>query len=185
MTAARQRENPVWVLLLSAFLMLSSFVGRALATSPIVNPDTGLAISGFDPVAYFTDAKPELGRPDLELTADGAVWRFRNEGNRAAFRAHPEVYRPAFGGYDPIALARNRTVPGHPLIWTIEDGRLYLFYSEQNREAFLADPGRILTAAERKWPVIARDLGTYTDPTFDGSPQAMNPGTRKLVSDRP
>ena len=68
---------------------------------------TGLAISGFDPVAYFTDGKPVFGRPDLELSLGGAVWRFRNVGNRAAFADHPEIYRPRFGGYDPVAVARG------------------------------------------------------------------------------
>ena len=115
-------------------------------------------MSGFDPVAYFTDAKPEPGRPEYELSADGAAWRFRNEGNRAAFAAHPEVYRPAFGGYDPVAIARERGVPGHPLLWTVSGERLYLFYSEQDRADFLADPARVVAAAERKWPAVEQSI---------------------------
>ena len=65
----------------------------AAAPEPlVVNPNTGLALSGFDPVAYFTDGKPQFGRPELEFRNNGAVWRFRNEGDRAAFADHPEVY---------------------------------------------------------------------------------------------
>ena len=75
-----------------------------------VNPETGLAISGFDPVAYFTDGKALFGRPEFELSLDGAVWRFSNEGNRGAFEQHPEVYAPRFGGYDPVAIGRGRSV---------------------------------------------------------------------------
>jgi hypothetical protein len=60
------------------------------------------------------------------LRLDGAVWRFRNEGNRAAFAEHPEVYLPRFGGYDAVAIARGVSVPGHPLFWTITGERLYL-----------------------------------------------------------
>ncbi len=78
----------------------------------VVNPNTGLALSGFDPVAYFTDGKPEFGRPDLEFRNDGVVWRFRNEGDRAAFADHPEVYIPRFGGYDPVAVARGEVGAG-------------------------------------------------------------------------
>src|SRR5205814_1062288 len=64
---------------------------RAAADEPIVvNVNTGLAISGFDPVAYFVDDGPKVGRPDMELSQGGAIWRFRNEGNRAAFTAHPD-----------------------------------------------------------------------------------------------
>ena len=125
----------------------------------VVNPNTGLAISGFDPVAYFTDDKPEFGRPDLELRVDGVVWRFVNEGDRAAFKDHPEVYAPRFGGYDPVALSRGNSVPGHPLFWVVTGERLYLFYSGKARAAFLADPGRYIDAATRKWPAVARAIG--------------------------
>lgn len=125
----------------------------------VVNPNTGLAISGFDPVAYFTDGKPEIGRPELELRVDGYVWRFVNEGDRAAFKDHPEVYAPRFGGYDPVALARGLSVPGHPMFWSVTGQRLYLFYSAKARTAFLADPLRYVVAATRKWPEIARALG--------------------------
>lgn len=133
---------------------------RAATDEPtVVNSLTGLAISGFDPVAYFTEGKPKFGRPDLELSLGGAVWRFRNEGNRAAFAGHPEVYRPSFGGYDPVAIARGTSVPGHPLFWAVVGKRLYLFYSERARAAFIADPGRIIETAERKWPEVARAIG--------------------------
>jgi len=128
---------------------------RAVENPVVVNPNTGLAISGFDPVAYFTDGKPQFGRPDLELRVDGAVWRFVNEGNRAAFKDHPEVYTPRFGGYDPVAITRDNSVAGHPQIWAVAGERLYFFYSDEARAAFLADPGRYIEAATRKWPAVA------------------------------
>lgn len=125
----------------------------------VVNPDTGVALSGADPVAYFTDRKLLFGRADLEVSRFGAVWRFRNTGNRDAFLAEPDVYMPQFGGYDPVAIERSRAVPGHPMIWSLVGDRLYLFYSEADRAAFLADTDRIVAAAERKWPEIARTAG--------------------------
>jgi hypothetical protein len=124
----------------------------------VVNPNTGLALSGFDPVSYFSDGKPVFGRPELELRSNGAVWRFRNEGDRAAFADHPEVYTPAFGGYDPVAVAHGKSVPGHPLFWTVSGERLYLFYSEEARAEFLGDPGGVVTRAQRKWPEVARGI---------------------------
>ena len=63
---------------------------RATTTERVVvNRFTGLAIEGFDPVAYFTDARPELGLADFEASEAGAVWRFRSESDRASFVAHP------------------------------------------------------------------------------------------------
>jgi hypothetical protein len=110
-------------------------------------------LSGFDPVAYFTDKKPLVGHDDLELSFAGAIWRFRNEGNRAAFVRNPEVYMPAFGGYDPVGVARGVATPGHPQIWMISGERLYLFYDAEARKAFSARP-EIAAEAEKKWPGV-------------------------------
>jgi hypothetical protein len=165
MTAARQQRKPSPLIRLLLGIVLSggilSPLGSRAATDYqlAVNPETGLAISGFDPVAYFTDGKAMFGRPDIEFKLDGSVWRFSNEGNRGAFARHPEVYAPRFGGYDPVAIGRDRSVPGHPLFWAVVGQRLYLFYSEKSRAAFLADPGRIIDTAERKWPDVAPKLG--------------------------
>jgi len=147
------------VLLSLCVFPAASEVNAAGSVGPIeVNHHTGLALSGFDPVAYFTDKTLKTGRPNFELTLDGVVWRFRNEGNRAAFAEHPDVYMPCFGGYDPVAIARGTSVPGHPMFWSVTGERLYLFYSEEARAAFLADPGRIIEQATRKWPEVARTL---------------------------
>jgi hypothetical protein len=165
MTAARQERKPpklprLLVVMAFAAGIFTPLVLRAATDNHLaVNGTTGLAISGFDPVAYFTEGKALFGRPEIELNLEGAVWRFTNKGNRGAFTSHPDVYAPRFGGYDPLAIGRGRSVQGHPLIWAITGQRLYLFYSEQARTAFLADPGRIIEAAERKWPNLARTLG--------------------------
>jgi len=124
----------------------------------VVNRFSGLAIEGFDPVAYFVDGRPVRGLPDFEASRDGAVWRFHNEGNRASFRAHPEVYGPRFGGYDPIEVIRGVTLAGNPLFWLISGERLYLFGQEANRDAFAADPDRFLPQANQRWLELKRDL---------------------------
>src|SRR5712671_2865527 len=124
----------------------------------IVNRYTGLAIEGFDPVAYFVDARPRIGLPDFEASQAGVVWRFRNEGNRASFVAHPDIYGPQFGGYDPIDVARGVTYAGNPRFWLISEQRLYLFGREESRDAFAAAPARFLQQAKLRWPVLEQDL---------------------------
>ena len=164
MTAARQQRKSRSVpgLVLGIAIFGGILASPAVLASPndriVVDAHSGLAISGFDPVAYFTEGKPKVGRPTTELRLDAAVWRFRNEGNRAAFAEHPQVYTPRFGGYDPVALARGALVPGHPLFWSVTGERLYLFYDEEARAAFLADPGRFIALATRKWPAVARSV---------------------------
>jgi hypothetical protein len=124
----------------------------------IMNRFTGLAIEGYDPVAYFADARPEIGLPNFEASQAGAVWRFRNQGNRASFVAHPEIYGPQFGGYDPIDVARGVTVAGNPRFWLVSGQRLYLFSREQSRDAFAAAPVRVLRDANQRWPELVQTL---------------------------
>src|SRR5712691_9838047 len=111
-------------------------VGAATTEQVVVDRHTGLALYGFDPVAYFTDVKAMVGRPEFELAFAGAIWRFRSDGNRAAFSDNPEVYMPRFGGYDVLAVARGAAVPGHPQFWLVADARLYLFQTREARDAF-------------------------------------------------
>ena len=163
MTAARHGGKG-----LVALALLAS--GLVLALAPptptsaqtteriVIDPRTGLAISGFDPVGYFTDAKPMLGRPDLEYSFAGAAWRFSNEGNRAAFADRPEIYMPRFGGYDPSAVARGLATPGHPLVWLIAGKRLYLFHNTESRDLFVAEQEQTSAAAEGKWPSVQAAL---------------------------
>jgi hypothetical protein len=128
---------------------------RAAASERIVADwHTGLAIDGYDPVAFFTDGKPIEGSADLELRYGGAVWRFANIGDRAAFAASPDVYMPQYGGYDPLGIAHGVAVAGNPNIWLIAGEKLFLFYDADRRDKFTADPDRIVGPAERKWPSV-------------------------------
>jgi YHS domain-containing protein len=124
----------------------------------VVNRYSGLAIEGFDPVAYFTDSLATPGVSEFEARASGTVWRFRNEGNRASFVAHPEIYGPQFGGYDPVDLGRGVTYAGNPRFWVVTGDRLYLFGREENRNAFAADPRPFLKDASARWPAIEQNL---------------------------
>jgi YHS domain-containing protein len=165
MTAARQQRKErrapiaVFALALSLFAGSSFWVGAVgITESIVVDRHTGLAIDGYDPVAFYTDGKPVPGSPDFELQYGGAVWRFCNFGNRAAFAERPDVYMPKFGGYDPVGVARGVAVAGRPDIWLISGERLFLFYDSHRLETFAADPERYASAAERKWPAVLQTL---------------------------
>ncbi len=156
----RRRFPAVFLALLAGICMVwTGFAARATTTERVVvNRFSGLAIEGFDPVAYFVDRHPVLGLPDFEAAEAGAVWRFHNEGNRASFVAHPDVYGPQFGGYDPIDVARGVTFAGNPRFWVVTGERLYLFGLEANRDAFAADPQAYLRQATTRWPQLEQGL---------------------------
>jgi len=165
MTAARQQRKERRARIAVFAIIVSLFAGLPLGAAAggiperiVVDRHTGLAIGGYDPVAFYTDGKPLLGSADFELQYGGAVWRFCNFGNRAAFAERPDVYMPQFGGYDPVGVARGVAVAGRPDVWLISDGRLFLFYDCHRLETFAADPDRFSSAAERKWPEILRTL---------------------------
>jgi hypothetical protein len=174
MTAQRQEKKGqgrriALITPLALLAYLTAFTGSEFTGSPsaalaattervVVNRFTGLAIGGFDPVAYFTDARPLLGRPGFELSEAGAIWRFRNEGNRAVFNADPDIYGPQFGGYDPVDVARGVVFAGNPRFWVISGQRLYLFGSEKSRDAFAASPQRFLKEAAQCWPGLMETL---------------------------
>jgi len=160
MTAARQPGKLRKVLIGLAFMLapVGAVAGVVTTERVVIDWRTGLAISGFDPVAYFTDALPRVGRSNFEYTYSGATWRFRNVGNRAAFMAHPEIYMPWLGGYDPVRASQGLGVRGNPEVWMIAGKRLYLFYDGENRAAFAADPNRYIADAARRWPDILRTL---------------------------
>ncbi len=124
----------------------------------VVNRHSGLAIDGYDPVAYFTDQRPVPGSSEVELLAKGAVWRFHKASNRAFFAANPEIYGPQFGGYDPVDMARGVPYAGHPRYWMIFEQRLYLFGREESRDMFAASPLEYLEDARRSWPRVQHSL---------------------------
>ena len=124
----------------------------------VVNRYSGLAIEGFDPVAYFTNSRAIRGLPDFEAADAGAVWRFHNASNRDAFAAHPEIYGPQFGGYDPIEIARGIAYAGNPNFFVVTGQRLYLFAREESRNAFAANPARFLKDAKARWPSLVKTL---------------------------
>jgi hypothetical protein len=166
MTAQRQ-ERYGWRPAIAFFALMAGFLGpacpefaaRASTTERVVvNRFSGIAIEGFDPVAYFVQGRAVLGLEDFEAPEAGAVWRFRNEGNRAFFVANPEIYGPQFGGYDPIDVARGVTFAGNPRFWVISGQRLYLFGLESNRDAFAVNPDRFLQQANARWPGLEQNL---------------------------
>jgi hypothetical protein len=137
----------------------STSVARATTTERVVvNRFSGLAIEGYDPVAYFVEARPLRGLAEFEASQAGVVWRFRNEGNRASFVAHPDIYAPQFGGYDPVDLARGITVAGNPMFWLVSGERLYLFAREAHRDAFASHPNDFLRRATSHWPALEEEL---------------------------
>ncbi|MBX3653007.1 MAG: YHS domain-containing protein [Ramlibacter sp.] len=140
----------------AALSLATGLAGPALAgDAPIY---TGLfssvAVSGHDPVAYFTDGKPVKGDAQFETTYKGAKWRFASAAHRDLFLAEPDKYAPQYGGYCAWAVAEGGTASGDPRYWKIVDGKLYLNYDADVQKKWEKDiPGNI-GKANRNWPSV-------------------------------
>ncbi len=140
-------------------LMSALFAGTgavARAQSPMVFSNDGAAINGYDPVAYFTEGKPVMGKPENSLVWKGAAWRFASAENMAAFEANPRAYAPQYGGYCAYSMALGQTETTEPDAWRIHEGKLYLIHNRRVRSIWAQDvPGNIIRA-NAQWPAVLR-----------------------------
>lgn len=114
----------------------------------------GLALSGYDAVAYFTESKAVKGSPQFEHQWSGARWRFASAAHRDAFAASPEQYAPQYGGYCAYAVSRNYTAPTDPEAWTVVEGKLYLNYDKTVRGLWKKELPEAIQRADRNWPGV-------------------------------
>ena len=185
MTAQRQERNGAWrrrafcprialiALWAVACLVASSAVHATTTERVVVNRFSGLAIEGFDPVAYFVQEHPVLGLPDFEAAEAGAVWRFHNEGNRAPplspIRRSMTVRPPA--SCRPISATRISSTQSGTPSWRRHGSRTFGGIDGPCRSprkiAWCVDVGPRLTAGR-----VARSLNGY--PLATMSPCVMS-----------
>ncbi|KAG1649912.1 Chaperone protein DnaJ [Nymphon striatum] len=79
----------------------------------------GVAVGGYDPVAYFTKGKPVKGSSAFSTKWDGVTWRFANTQNMEKFMSAPHKYAPQFGGYCAYAVGTGTIAKGNPNNWKI------------------------------------------------------------------
>lgn len=147
-------------------LVLCSFSGRAQspARSPevrrLVNVDReGLALQGYDPVAFHTLGKAVPGRSDLAARFDGATYRFASAEHRTLFEGDPGRYAPAFGGYCAYGVSQGGLFPVDISTAQILDGRLVLNKNPRVRALFDRAPGERMRQADGEWPGLIRRHG--------------------------
>jgi len=141
-----------------AALLAATFQGaipaRAAQPSIFTGLVKGVAVGGYDPVAYVTDGKPVAGKTDVTLEHEGVTWRFASEANRDAFKADPAKYAPQYGGYCAWAVSQGYTAKGDPDAWTVHDGKLYLNYDKRVRATWARDiPGNV-KKGDANWPGV-------------------------------
>lgn len=115
----------------------------------------GLAVHGYDVVAYFTKRAPTRGSAQYAAIHQGATYHFASKANRDTFQANPAKYAPAFGGFCAYGVAVAKKFDGDPYFWRIHQGRLYLNLNAEIQKAFNKDVAGSVARAEKNWREIA------------------------------
>ncbi len=130
------------------------------ADKVLVNVDAqGLALQGYDPVAFFSVRAPVKGKPEFMREYHGAKYQFHSAKNRLAFDAEPAKYEPQFGGYCAYGVGRGAAVPIKIEAWQIVNERLLMQKSESIRDSFNEDPQGNLKKADAQWPKLLEKKG--------------------------
>jgi YHS domain-containing protein len=116
----------------------------------------GLAVSGYDVVAYFDQKQAIKGSDAYTYQYKGATYRFMSEEHLAAFAKDPEQFLPQYGGFCAYGAAQGHKAPADPEAWTVIDGKLYLNYNKQVQKAFLKDTSGKLSQADANWQKLKK-----------------------------
>lgn len=129
-----------------------------LAASAMVNGDeSGVAIHGYDPVAYFVAGEARKGSPDYSYRWHDATWWFENEQHRRSFEERPDAYAPQFGGFCAYAASYGQFADVDPRAWSIVDGKLYLNFSPRVRAIWHPRAAEFIGDADQLWPTMTPD----------------------------
>lgn len=139
-------------LLAVSLVAVCAAYGADAKPDPVNHDRAGIAIQGYDPVAYFTDSRPVKGDSKFSYTWRGSTWRFASEQHRDSFAQNPEQYAPQYGGYCAFGVSNNHTVDIDPEAWKIIEGKLYLNYSKSIQRDFLKEPEERIRRADQNWP---------------------------------
>jgi YHS domain-containing protein len=116
----------------------------------------GLALRGYDPVAYVEAERPTPGDPAHAFTYKGSKFLFASAANRAKFVAAPESYAPQFGGFCALGTANGYKVATEPDAFKVVGGKLYLNYNRKVLDLWSKDTTGYIAKANENWPAVSK-----------------------------
>ncbi len=126
----------------------------SLAGELVSTDSENLALSGYDPVAYFTQSRPVEGDPDINLEWQGANWQFSSSEHRAMFEGDPEKYAPRYGGFCAGGMSLGRKTVVDPEAWMIVDGKLFMGGSQGAITYMEKGTDEKIAKADKNWETL-------------------------------
>jgi hypothetical protein len=155
----KKESNPMRTIrtILATALASLALAGTSFAGSPVnVAGASGIALDGYDPVAFFTEQKPLHGDPAITGKHQGATYLFANEEHRNAFVRNPDKYVPQFGGYCAYGVSVGALFPVDIDTWQVRNGKLYLNLNPEILKVFNGDFEGNVSKADKNWPDLVR-----------------------------
>ena len=142
-----------------AILIIIAFIGmKAMGISPLgmgmhdeIIQEDGIAIGGYDPVAYFNSNEAIKGSSEFTYEWNGAKWQFSSAENMEIFKNEPDNHCPAYGGHCSFAIGKGFAAPTDPTIWSIENGKLLFYSNEEVKADALADIDNVISEGDKNW----------------------------------
>lgn len=151
-----RRACGTWLLMAVVLYLANAQI--AVAEENHYYSSDGVAIEGYDPVAYFTQSAAQLGSSRYSYKWGGTTWNFISAANREAFIANPEGYAPQYGGYCAWAAANNYIFEIDPKAFSIHNNRLYLNAGFGTRVRWALDKDGNISKADKNWPELRTRL---------------------------
>ena len=140
------------VVVIGAFLAVNKVSPVGWGMWDDYNSSSGVALKGYDPVAYFQDQEATPGSEEFSLDWGGTTWQFVDADSKALFEQDPDAYAPEFGGYCSFAIGKGFTADISADAWHINAGKLYLFADKKVRDDWVAGIGYgTLEASTESW----------------------------------
>ena len=121
-----------------------------------VNQTDGLALRGYDPVAYFTQHKAVKGDPQWTATHHGVTYEFASQEDQTAFQADPDKYVPQYGGFCALATSVGVKADADPKEFVVRDGKLFVNNNPKAQSLFQQDVEGNIKKADHNWPDVAK-----------------------------
>jgi YHS domain-containing protein len=137
----------------AALFVLATAAG---AHAQKVNTSGGVAVKGYDVVAYVTAGKPVEGSEQFVHRIGGTTYRFASAANRDAFAKEPDRYVPQYGGFCAYAVSRGYTADIDPRAWRLVGGKLYLNYDRGAQAKWEEDLSGNISKGDGHWPALSR-----------------------------
>jgi YHS domain-containing protein len=146
--------------MLNRFFRLIAIAAVSLMSTAALAGDffetAGVALHGYDPVAYFVAAEPQKGQAQYNYEYQGSKFYFASEANRRAFMETPEKYAPQFGGYCAYGTSQGYKVSTQPDAFAIIKDKLYLNYNKKVQGIWRQDVSGNIERAEKNWPEVQK-----------------------------